>query len=135
MGEHIQHQPVCAARGAPPTAALATLACTSLTAAVIGSWIARESDAWQSHFLPLLLSDLEADSRAAKRVLSTLMASAPNADADKRAAFACPVHVFCGTADPAFGADRASEWQAVTSGPLSQHLFLGGHARSESPMV
>ena len=78
-----------------------------------------ESDEWQTHFLPMLLSDLAADSRAASRLSTTETTSFIRGDVD----------VFCGLQDPSFPADSANQWRhAVTAASrFDVHFFFGGH--------
>jgi hypothetical protein len=109
----------------------------------------RKSEAWQTHFLPLLLKDLAADARAAGRVHHVLAAGAGGGGGGSPL-LACPVHTYCGVSDPAFTVEQAPRWAALTSASavassgaagqdqggarsgsrhsgFHQHFFPGGH--------
>lgn len=77
----------------------------------------QNSDEWTSHFLPMLVADLEADMRAANRVATFLTPELVRGD----------VEVFCGLEDPSFPTVLVQQWQACTHGHFDQHFFVGGH--------
>ena len=78
-----------------------------------------ESEAWKTHFLPMLMADLAADSRAASRLAAIEKPAATRGDID----------VFCGLEDPSFPPETADQWRrlAVSDGNFDLHFFFGGH--------
>ncbi len=77
----------------------------------------QNSEEWASHFLPMLVADLEADMRAANRVATMLTPELVRGN----------VEVFCGLQDTSFPTELVGQWQACTHGHFDQHFFVGGH--------
>jgi len=84
----------------------------------------RASEAWESHFLPLLVQDLEADQRYEKR----LAVKVKEATGAGSSLLQCPMDVFAGSDDTAFPWESAGGWGEVCGrGDFPRHYYPGGH--------
>ena len=107
-------------RGASQAAAATVLDKTSIDGLNLAPPEVTQSEAWEAHFLPMLLADLASDSRAASRLAAT----------EKSAVIRGDIDIFCGLSDPSFPAESADQWRELAesaSNCFDSHYFFGGH--------
>ncbi|KAL1526376.1 hypothetical protein AB1Y20_015089 [Prymnesium parvum] len=85
----------------------------------------KQTEAWKTWLLPMLMADLRADARAEGRVARAWSTAAR--EAGGAAPLRCALQVCSGAADVAFPPSGAGAWAPLSRGAFEAHVLPGGH--------